>query len=746
MAWESSEEAFAEASRRIAEEAEKQTGKLDLSGRYNQPSLLCVLPEELASLIHLQHLDCSFTNVNSLEPLKYLTNLNTLVCKRTPVSDLSPLNAVHQLKFLDCSNTNVREVEAISGLSNLQTLCCSDTEVSDLVPLKSLNELRTLLVGNTKISTLEPLKALSQIKTLSITGTKVSDLSPIATLSQLEHLHLARTPVSNILPVKTLSQLKHLDFSTTAVGCFGIAKYLQNLEALNFSFTSIADLTKLKEHPSLITIHCSWSHINDLTPLATIRTLRVLGCMNTHVSNLSPLVELPNFYSLNISGCPVRAIPKDLIGKDSFKILNAHHCRMPGIPDGVLSSSFDANCLDSVRAHFADEARGTAAYGDVKLFLIGNGKAGKTQIARWLCGEEFEPRWDSTHGVRITTIAQPGSIASELGLQIWDFGGQDLYHSTHALFLSGAAIVMPVWALEQEDGVQADKHGYASRNQKLAYWLTVARHQFRAENPVLIAQTKIAGLAPSRQRLPAEAEAVLDNFSEEHFVRCLHLDSLTREQEGTLRGALTDAIKWLRDPSRLGMPSIGIGRLRVLRELEQMRAEDAKRQSAQRQHRTLGLVEFEAICAQGDDISSSEELLKFLDRIGAAIYRSGYFDDRIVLDFDWLLQGIYTVFDRKNVYPDIQRHSGRFTLGDLARLAWQDRSPEEQKLLLDMMLSCGICFRHRRYWGTNEDRTEYVAPDLLPERSAYAELLAAHWEDDRPTSPSSFITHSCMTG
>jgi len=406
---------------------------------------------------------------------------------------------------------------------------------------------------------------------------------------------------------------------------------------------------------------------------------------------------------------------------------------MPGIPDGVLSSNFDANCLDSVRAHFTDEARGTTSYGDIKLFLVGNGKTGKTQIARWLCGEAFESQWDSTHGVRITITPRPGSIAAELGLQIWDFGGQDLYHSTHALFLSGGAIVMPVWALEQEDGMQADKHGYASRNQKLAYWLTVARHQFRAENPVLIAQTKIAGLAPSRQRLPAEAEAVLDNFSEEHFVCRLHLDSLTREQEGTLRGALTDAIKWLRAPGRLGMPSIGIGRLRVLRELERMRAEDAKRQSAQRQHRTLSLVEFEAICAQGDDISSSEELLKFLDRIGAAIYRSGYFDDHIVLDFDWLLQGIYTVFARKNVYPDIQRHSGRFTLGDLARLAWQDRSREEQKLLLDMMLSCGICFRHRRYWGAIEDRTEYVAPDLLPERSEYAELLAAHWEDDRPT-------------
>jgi hypothetical protein len=42
--------------------------------------------------------------------------------------------------------------------------------------------------------------------------------------------------------------------------------------------------------------------------------------------------------------------------------------------------------------------------------------------------------------------SQPNSTAARLHLQMWDFGGQDIYHGTHVLFLHGPAVLMPVWA------------------------------------------------------------------------------------------------------------------------------------------------------------------------------------------------------------------------------------------------------------------------------------------------------------
>jgi internalin A len=55
-----------------------------------------------------------------------------------------------------------------------------------------------------------------------------------------------------------------------------------------------------------------------------------------------------------------------------------------------------------------------------------------------------------------------------------------------------------------------------------------------------------------------------------------------------------------------------------------------------------------------------------------------------------------------------------------------------------MMVSCGICFRHRRFEGADDDRTEYIVPDLLPGRKAVAGQLMARWAENRPGETATF--------
>jgi internalin A len=62
----------------------------------------------------------------------------------------------------------------------------------------------------------------------------------------------------------------------------------------------------------------------------------------------------------------------------------------------------------------------------------------------------------------------------------------------------------------------------------------------------------------------------------------------------------------------------------------------------------------------------------------------------------------------------------------------------EQRLFLDMMQSCGICFVHRRGPYGDGDATEYIAPDLLPERSAVQDELDAMWDAVRATESEDF--------
>ena len=55
-----------------------------------------------------------------------------------------------------------------------------------------------------------------------------------------------------------------------------------------------------------------------------------------------------------------------------------------------------------------------------------------------------------------------------------------------------------------------------------------------------------------------------------------------------------------------------------------------------------------------------------------------------------------------------------------------------------MMRSCGICFVHREGPDRDDDATEYIAPDLLPERSAVQDDLDALWDVGQPTETDEF--------
>jgi internalin A len=56
-------------------------------------------------------------------------------------------------------------------------------------------------------------------------------------------------------------------------------------------------------------------------------------------------------------------------------------------------------------------------------------------------------------------------------LKIWDFGGQDIYHGTHALFLKSRALFPIVWTPHSEAEKVHAHGGFTFRNQLLGYWL-----------------------------------------------------------------------------------------------------------------------------------------------------------------------------------------------------------------------------------------------------------------------------------
>jgi internalin A len=296
-------------------------------------------------------------------------------------------------------------------------------------------------------------------------------------------------------------------------------------------------------------------------------------------------------------------------------------------------------------------------------------------------------------------------------LKIWDFGGQDIYHGTHALFLKSRAVFTLVWTPKLEAEQFHTHGGFTFRNQPLAYWLAYVRTFGGARSPVLIIQSQC-------DRPEDEADLPLPPGALDDFVykRILHYsakgDGTHARGHAALEETLLDAVRWMR--SNPGLAKIGPGRAAVKAGLE------AKLATGQRLISQEGYLD---LCAEVERmgkgrISDPALLLDYLHNTGTVFYRKGLFDDRIILDQAWALDAVYAVFDRdSHSFKKIKRNHGRFRRSELAEWVWQKHGVPEQELFLSFMQQCGICFTIQKEDFEKRVEADYIAPDLLPARS-----------------------------
>ena len=185
---------------------------------------------------------------------------------------------------------------------------------------------------------------------------------------------------------------------------------------------------------------------------------------------------------------------------------------------------------------------------------------------------------------------------------------------------------------------------------------------------------------------------------------------------------------------------IGLGRAAIKVELERrlMAAQESAEigEEVPREHRWISIDEFETLCREigepAGGITSPRLLLEYLHQIGVVFYDEQLFEGRIVIDQQWALDAIYSVFDRNSgLFKRLRdRQRGVFTLSDLADGLW-DRmgySNSAQEMFLSMMRSCGICFTLETAPSVHSE-TRWVAPDLLPDKAVFD--VGADRIDDR---------------
>lgn len=727
----------------------------------------------LATLRNLQELTfygCTgITDLTPLSGLKDLRDLGLLDCRG--VKDISPLSRLENLQDLNLGGTKVEDLSPLFGLRNLQILdlmFCHNWE--DFSQLSSLRVIRTLVLVGTRMSDLGPLSELQELIDLNLEECEaIKDLSPVSGLINLRHLNLAWTSVKSLAPLESLKRLKSLDLKRTRVTDLSVLRGFRDLQSLDLAYTEVTDLSALSGLQGLQRLNLSGTGVEDLSALSGLKYIQGLELAGTEVTDLSVLSGFRNLQSLDLSNTRVTCLSvlSDLQGLQSLDLsrtevadltvlsglqnlwnLNLYGCRPTvtaalirvianhpslsrlvvdkavGIPREILSGAEYSDCLPRLKAYLSELDLGSETENEVKVILLGNGRVGKTQLCRRFRDEPFNESIESTHGVQIWRKGlriRVGGQDQIFQVNWWDFGGQDIYHGTHALFLRSRAAFLILWTphLENRDEF-TDENGIPMRNQPLAYWLDYVRSLAGEDSPVIVIQSQCDQF--SDRLAPPQRP---DGFG---FFESCYFSAQTDHGRETLEGQLSDAMRYLLE--RNGALEIGKGRAEVRRQLYKWRGDDQKRKPEKRRYRTLKVDEFRALCEKVGGIVSWEHALDYLHHTGVVFYRPDLFSNCIVLDQDWALEAVYTVFRRGETVPFL-RDSGRFTREDLAVIAWQKYSPEEQRLFLGLMESCGVCFSCGK---TAAGETRYVAPDLLPGfESVKGRLHAWKEELDTPT-------------
>src|SRR5271166_1903258 len=468
----------------------------------------------LSDLSHLSRLPPELVNLTSLQ------SLNLSYCHRLS-GDLSQLAALTSLQSLDLSYCDQLsgDLSQLAALTSLQSLylCRCDQLSGDLSQLAALTSLQSL--------------NLSYCHRLS------GDLSPLAALTSLQSLYLSecRNLSGDLSPLAALTSLQSLRLSE----CRNLSGDLSPLAAL----TSLQSL-RLSECRNLS---------GDLSPLAaltSLQSLRLDQC--TGIREFAPLEPLlPQLQELSLYGCPFDDLPSEICGQWLVQ-----------------------NVIREVRAHFADLRSGQFQDAELKLFILGNGGVGKTQLSRRLQGLNFDERIPTTHGIELNFIQTNVDLEHFKGpvrLNAWDFGGQDIYHGSHTLFLHGQAIFLLLWKQEEAGG---NRQG-DSQHRPITYWLDYFRAVAGPDNPLIVCQSQC-----DTPEMRAPVPVRLSDWAGSSWI--VEASARTDFGLGRLKATLQDAA-WAclhkRPP-----PPIGKGRLEVRDRLREMLANNQQLPSTKRKH------------------------------------------------------------------------------------------------------------------------------------------------------------------
>ncbi|MEA5449842.1 COR domain-containing protein [Leptolyngbya sp. CCNP1308] len=625
---------MAEAEHRIQEALESDATELDLSGLN-----LTVIPTGIGQLTNLTVLDLSQNQLTRIpKEIGSLVNLTELYLFKNQFKSVpKSIENLTKLTVLSIDQNHIKNVpEWIENLINLSELYIQQNKLASIP--KNIGELinltRLYLYQNQLTEIPESIGEIKGLKELYIQKNKLREVpESIVKLVELNRLYLSQNLLQEMpCEIGNISNLSRL--------------YLdQNqLKTIPDSIGKIYSLVEL------------YLHKNQLIQLP---------------KSIADLVNLNRFYLHDNVGLELSS---EILGPTWEEVSRGATAAKP---------------QDILEYYFRIQASDTPL-NEAKLIFLGFGAVGKTSLVNRLTCQKFDPKSAKTEGIQITQWPITLNNTEDIKLHVWDFGGQEIMHSTHQFFLTERSLYLLVL-----NGRQGHEDADAE------YWLELIQ-SFGGDSPVIIVLNKI-----KEHPFDVNRGALQQKFL--NIREFITTDCETGQGIDHLRAAIereTDALEHLRDPFPASWVAI-------------------KNKLSEMADNYISFEQYRAICqTDGEtDYGAQDSLAVHLHSLGIAL---NYKDDpRLrdthVLNPHWVTSGIYTLLNA----DELAHSKGELEAACLSRnLDAQNYPAERHSFLLELMRKFELCFRFE------EDEHRYLIPDLL--------------DKQQPTAAAEFDPANCL--
>ena len=657
---------------------------LDL--RNNQ---LSSFPPEIGPLSTLKRLDLNGNQLSSLPPeIGSFSTLKRLDLDGNQLSSLPPeIGSLSTLETLDLRNNQLSSFPPeIGPLSTLKRLDLDGNQLSSLPPeIGSFSTLKRLDLDGNQLSSLPPeIGSLSTLETLSLTNNQLSSLPPeIGSLSTLETLSLMNNQLSSFPPeIGSLSTLKRLDLDGNQLSSLppeiGSLSTLETLDLRNNQLSSLPpEIGSLSTLETLILMN---NQLSSLPPeIGSLSTLETLILRNNQLSSLPPEIgSLSTLETLDLRNNQLRELPERLSQLLSLKQLWLRDNPDLGLLDEMMgfspgdSMSHNAQArppAEILSVYFSIQAGASRnenrPLNEAKVLFLGEPESGKSSLIYALKHGTPTPNFSQTDGIvrevlRLKTV--DGVLVEDGGepfrLNLWDFGGQEIYKATHTFFLTKRAVYVIVTTARKDTHVNEDLEEWLETAKTFGdgapVWIVINKHD---ENP--------AG-GPDEHALMRKYHPMLRGFVR---TQCQH--GKKSPGKGTGAGLGIDRLRdnllaeaWAIPESRQPMsPEM----LSLKGELEGM------------EEPTLTVGQYGDICREAGvpDTVLQQSLLDLWDKLGTVRYFPEHEDDApsmqetAILNPEWITEAVYKVIGDE----DLKNQHGLACAAELDRIMKKLKHP-----------------------------------------------------------------------